>query len=63
MYKAQHIESKKWLCNYLKRHLTSKEKDASIFLNREYIENYIKNNGYNVIQFSIIKCDYTGKEI
>ena len=63
MYKAQHIETNKWLCNYLRKHLASNEKDASVFLDKQFIEKYIKDIGYSPIQFRIFKCDYTGKII
>lgn len=63
MIKAYHIESGKWLCTYLKRHLTSKEDDASIFLNKDFILSYIKKINMSPVQFKLIKCNYKGESI
>lgn len=60
MIKAYHIEKKKWLCTFLKRHLASNENDASIFLNEVFLDEYIKKIGLNPINFKKIRCDYKG---
>ena len=63
LIKAYNVEKQKWLCAYLKQHLTAKEENASVFIDEEHLDKYIIKIGLNPINFQKIRCDYRGNRI